>query len=72
MAVNSNVENLKKWFSELPSSEQRAVLEFLYGKGLLRKGLYSGPYPESLTEGLHVGPVPSLSTKACPTCGRPF
>ena len=68
----TNVETLKKWFTELPESEQQQVLAFLYGKNLLKKGLYAGPYPESLTEGLHVGPIPTSSTSGCPTCGKPW
>ena len=71
--VNTNVEKLKEWFDALPASDQKKVLEFLYGKNLLNKGLYAGPYPESLTEGLHVGPIPTSSTtSACPTCGKPW
>lgn len=69
----TSVERLKNWFGEISQDEQQEVLKFLYGRNLLKKGLYSGPYPETLTEGLHVGPVPTSSaTSACPTCGRPW
>jgi hypothetical protein len=66
------VQNLKEWFKELDYSERLEVVKFLYGgKALLRKGMYTGPYPTLIDEGLHVGPVP-ISSSTCPTCGRPY
>lgn len=59
--MNDNVRNLKAWFDKLPRGEQEAVLEFLYGKILVKKGLYCGPAPEMIviTEGLFAGPAPA-------------
>ena len=65
------VNTLKQWFDKLTDAEKREVLEFLYGKSLLKKGLYTGPYPGQIQEGLHTGPVPA-STASCPSCGRPY
>ena len=48
----SALENLKKWFDGLPSSEQREVLQFPYGgKALLSEGLYMGPRPGLVQKG---------------------
>jgi hypothetical protein len=66
------VSMLKQWFDKLDASEREEVLEFLYGKRLLRRGMYIGPYPGQLQEGLHVGPTPASTTASCPTCGRPY
>jgi hypothetical protein len=66
-------ENLKKWFQELPDSDKREVLQFLYGgKALLSKGVYLGPQPGLVERGLYVGPAPSSSSSVCSQCGRPL
>ena len=46
-------ENLKKWFDGLSSSDQKEVLQFLYGgNALLEKGMYVGPRPGLVHRGL--------------------
>jgi hypothetical protein len=65
------VSAMKQWFDKLTDAEKLEVLRFLYGRGLLRKGMYTGPYPGQVQEGLHTGPVPK-SVSACPACGRPY
>jgi hypothetical protein len=66
-------DTLKKWFDELPTSEKREVIQFLYGgKLLLNEGLYMGPRPGAVYKGLFLGPVPSSSTNVCPTCGKSY
>ena len=71
--MSTNIEKLKDWFDDLPQSEQKEVVKFLYGgKMLLQEGMYLGPHPDSVQRGLHVGPIPSSSSGKCPTCGRPY
>jgi hypothetical protein len=66
-------ENLKKWFDGLPLTQQREVVQFLYGgKALLTEGMYMGPRPGLVQKGLYCGPAPTTSANVCPTCGRPF
>ena len=69
----SAVENLTKWFDELPSPEKINVVQFLYGgKALLHEGMYMGPRPGSVNKGLFIGPAPSSSMNICSLCGRPL
>lgn len=66
-------ENLKKWFDELSSSDQKEVVQFLYGgNALLEKGMYVGPRPGLVQRGLFVGPVPTSSSSVCSQCGKPL
>lgn len=71
--MSTSVNVLKQWFAKLARNEQEEVVKFLYGgKALLRKGMFVGPYPDLIDEGLHCGPIPTSSTRSCPSCGRPF
>lgn len=71
--MSTAIEKLTDWFDNLPSSDQKDVIRFLYGgKILLQEGLYVGPHPGAVYKGLHCGPVPSSGANVCPTCGKPF
>lgn len=66
------IDDLNTWFNKLARRDQEKVLESLYGKALLRKGLYVGPRPEWGQRGLFLGPAPVASSNVCTACGRPF
>jgi hypothetical protein len=69
----SAVDNLKTWFDKLTSSEQKEVLQFLYGGTVLTiKGLYVGPDPNLVNRGLFCGPQPAPTSSKCPSCGRSY
>ena len=70
--MSAPVDTLKKWFENLKPSEQQDVLKFVYGRTLVRKGMYMGPNPSLIDEGLYVGPAPASSSSVCPSCGRPL
>jgi hypothetical protein len=70
--MSDPASDLKLWFQKLSEADKLAALTFLYGgKALLKKGMYVGPYPEMVQNGLHVGPVPT-SSNVCGACGRPL
>jgi len=73
--MSTPVEKLTEWFADLPHTDKKEVVEFLYGgrgKFLVQDGIYLGPRPGVVNKGLYLGPVPSSGSSACPTCGKPW
>lgn len=74
----SRTEELKNWFSKLPSYEQKEVLRFLYDDMIIEvegySGKYYGPHRRVVKEGLFCGPAPIAMQQinVCPSCKRPF
>ncbi|MGC2221829.1 MAG: hypothetical protein WA624_05410 [Methylocella sp.] len=67
------VDRLTEWFDGLERAHKEEVVRFLYGgRVLLKEGMYLGPHPDAVIKGLHCGPIPALSTRVCPTCGKPY
>lgn len=69
------VDKLTEWFDGLDRADKEEVVRFLYGgsgKVLLKEGMYLGPPPNAIAKGLHCGPIPTLSARVCPSCGRPY
>lgn len=78
----SPVQALQDWFNSLTYGQKLEVLDFVYGKTLVkipvREGRYCGPAP-ALTytgKGLFCGPAPrsaqDIPRGTCPTCGKPW
>ncbi len=67
------VENLKTWFSGLPTNEKEEVVKFLYeDKSLILKGVYAGAVPGLVRRGLFAGTAPREDVSRCSMCGRPY